>query len=158
MKKYSMETMVGIFVVAGLLCVGYLTVKLGKVSFLGQNTYPLSARFTSVSGLRMGSSVEIYGIQVGTVTSLVIDWNNQMAVVGMGIQRQAKIYDDGTATIQTTGLIGDKHVKIDPGGAGALLKPGGVITQTSVPPDIEDLIGRFAFGSVSNKDQEKPAK
>ncbi len=73
MKKYSIETTVGIFVVIGLICVGYMTVKLGKVSLFGEDTYPLYARFASVSGLRVGSSVEIYGIQVGSVTSLGID-------------------------------------------------------------------------------------
>ncbi len=51
MKKYSMETIVGIFVVIGLLCVGYMTVKLGNVSLFGEDTYVLYARFTSVSGL-----------------------------------------------------------------------------------------------------------
>ena len=54
-KKYSMETAVGLFVVAGLICVGYMTVKLGKLPLFGEDTYPLKARFTSVSGLRVGN-------------------------------------------------------------------------------------------------------
>jgi len=49
MKKYSIETAVGIFVVIGLICVGYMTIKLGKVSLFGDDTYPIYARFTSVS-------------------------------------------------------------------------------------------------------------
>jgi phospholipid/cholesterol/gamma-HCH transport system substrate-binding protein len=161
MKKYSMETAVGVFVVIGLLCVGYMTVKLGKLPIFGEETYPLYARFTSVSGLRVGSSVEIYGIQVGSVTSLGIDAEKQMGVVGMKIDRKTKVYDDADATIKSAGLIGDKYVKIDPGGAGAVLKPRGVITQTSVPADIEDLIGRYAFGDVKkepDKAAEKPTK
>jgi len=148
MKKYSIETTVGIFVVIGLICVGYMTVKFGKVSFFGQNTYPLYARFASVSALRVGSTVEVYGIEVGSVTSLVIDAEKQMAVVGMAIKNEMKVYDDASATIKSSGLIGDKYVKIDPGGAGELLKPGGMITQTSVPADIEDLIGKYAFGDA----------
>ncbi len=157
MKKYSIETVVGIFVVVGLICVGYMTVKLGKVSFFGQDTYPLYARFASVSGLRPGSSVEVYGIEVGSVTALAIDDQRQMAIVGIRIDKGVKVYDDCTATIKTSGLIGDRYVKIDPGGAGVLLQPRGVITQTSVPPDIEDLIGKYAFGDV-NKGPDKPAK
>jgi phospholipid/cholesterol/gamma-HCH transport system substrate-binding protein len=148
MKKYSIETAVGIFVVIGLICVGYMTVKFGKVSFFGQNTYPLHARFASVSALRVGSTVEVYGIEVGSVTSLVIDAEKQMAVVGMAIKKEMKVYDDASATIKSSGLIGDKYVKIDPGGAGELLKSGGMITQTSVPADIEDLIGKYAFGDA----------
>jgi phospholipid/cholesterol/gamma-HCH transport system substrate-binding protein len=157
MRKYSMETVVGVFVVIGLICVGYMTVKLGKVSFFEPATYPLYARFASVSGLRAGSSVEVYGIGVGSVTSLSIDWERQMAIAGMEIDKGVKVYDDGEATIKTSGLIGDKYVKIDPGGAGKLLKPRGMITQTSVPADIEDLIGAYAFGNVK-KGPEKPAR
>lgn len=143
-----METAVGIFIVIGLICVGYMTVKLGNVSLFGDKTYPVLARFTSVSGLRVGSAVEIYGIQVGSITSLSIDYQNQMGVVGMKINKGTVIYDDAIATVKTAGLIGDKYVKIDPGGGGDPIKPKGMITQTSVPADIEDLIGKYAFGDV----------
>ncbi|MRR24237.1 MCE family protein, partial [bacterium] len=101
MKKYSMETAVGIFIVIGLICVGYMTVKLGKVSLFGDTTYPLYARFTSVAGLRAGSSVEVFGIQVGTVENLTIDQEKQMAVVEMKINKNTVIYDDAAATVKT---------------------------------------------------------
>lgn len=158
MKKYSIETVVGIFVVVGLICVGYMTVKLGKVSLFGEDTYPLYARFASVSGLRVGSSVEIYGIEVGSVTKLHIDGERQMGVVDMKINKGVKIYDDAAATIKTAGLIGDKYVRIDPGGSGEVLKPRESITQTSVPADIEDLIGKYAFGDVNKEPDKVPEK
>ena len=158
MKKYSMETTVGVFIVIGLICVGYMTVKLGKISLFGGDTYPLYARFASVAGLRVGSSVEVYGIQVGSVESLSIDEKRQMGVVRMKINRDLKVYDDAAATIKTSGLIGDKYVKIEPGGAGEPLKPGGTITETSVPADIEDLIGKYAFGSVPAGKEKTPEK
>ena len=158
MKKYSIETTVGVFIVIGLICVGYMTVKLGKISLFGEDTYPLYARFASVAGLRVGSSVEVYGIQVGTVESLSIDEKRQMGVVRMKINRDLKVYDDAAATIKTSGLIGDKYVKIEPGGAGEPLKPGGTITETSVPADIEDLIGKYAFGSVPAGKEKTPEK
>ncbi|MGD0236644.1 MAG: outer membrane lipid asymmetry maintenance protein MlaD [Syntrophorhabdales bacterium] len=158
MKKYPMETVVGIFVVVGLLCVGYMTVKLGKISLFGEDTYPLKARFASVSGLRVGSSVEVYGIEVGSVMHLDIDAERQMGVVAININKGVKVYDDAAATIKSAGLIGDKYVKIDPGGAGVVLKPGGLITQTSVPADIEDLIGKYAFGDVKKGPDEAPQK
>ncbi|MBP1729761.1 MAG: ABC-type transport system involved in resistance to organic solvent, periplasmic component [Deltaproteobacteria bacterium] len=155
MKKYAMETIVGIFVVIGLICVGYITVKLGKVSILEPNTYRLNARFASASGLRVGSAVEIYGIQVGKVDRLRIDSQRQMALIALRIDNGIKVYDDAMATIKTSGLIGDKYVKIDPGGAGAPLNPGGTITETSAPLDIEELIGKYAFGDVK-KEPTKP--
>jgi phospholipid/cholesterol/gamma-HCH transport system substrate-binding protein len=157
MKKYSIETTVGIFVVIGLICVGYMTIKLGKASLFGDDAYSLYARFASVAGLRVGSSVEIYGIQVGSVTSLGIDMERQMGVVGMKIKKGIQVYDDATATVKTSGLIGDKYVKIDPGGGGEVLKPGATITQTSVPADIEDLIGKYAFGDVKKESDKAPA-
>jgi phospholipid/cholesterol/gamma-HCH transport system substrate-binding protein len=76
----------------------------------------------------------------------------------MEIGKGVKVYDDGAATIKTSGLIGDKYVKVDPGGAGAVLKPRGVITQTSSPPDIEDLIGKYAFGDVKKEPEKSPEK
>lgn len=155
MKKYPMETTVGVFVLIGLICVGYMTVKLGKISLFEGDTYSLSARFASVAGLRVGSSVEIYGIQVGSVESMGIDEKRQMGVVGMKINKGVKVYDDASATVKTSGLIGDKYIKIDPGGSGELLKSGDIITQTSVPADIEDLIGKYAFGSTSPTGEEK---
>jgi len=76
--------------------------------------------------------------------------------VTLKINRGVKVFDDATATIKTAGLIGDKYVKVDPGGAGEVLKPGGVITDTTVPADIEDLIGRYAFGTIDKGPAGEP--
>jgi phospholipid/cholesterol/gamma-HCH transport system substrate-binding protein len=76
----------------------------------------------------------------------------------MKINKGVKVYDDAAATIKSAGLIGDKYVKIDPGGAGEALKPQGIIIQTSVPADIEDLIGKYAFGDVKKEPEKTPEK
>ena len=148
MKKYTMETTVGLFLVFGLLCVGYMTVKLGHVSLLGDNTYSLFARFTTVSGLRAGSPVDMLGIAVGQVGRLTMDQKDQKVVVEIRIQKDIKVYDDAIVSIKTEGLIGDMFLSIDPGGAGKLLGPGGTITETQPAVDIVDLIGKYAFGEV----------
>ena len=157
MKKYSKETVVGIFVVIGLLCVAYMTVKLGKVSLFGDDYYPLRARFASVSGLRVGNPVEMDGIEVGRVEQMSIDQDKQVAVVELKIRKGIRIYDDASAAIKTSGLIGDKYVKIDAGGAGNILMPGGTITETTSPIDVEELISKYAFGDVK-KDDKKETK
>jgi phospholipid/cholesterol/gamma-HCH transport system substrate-binding protein len=151
MKKYTRETTVGIFVVIGLFCVAYMTVKLGHVSLLGENTYPLYAPFTTVSGLRVGSPVDMYGIQVGRVEEITMDQQDQMAKVEIRIKKGIKVYDDAIASIKTEGLIGDKYLSLSPGGAGELLKPGGTITQTQPAVDILDLISKYIFGSVKKE-------
>lgn len=148
MKKYAMETTAGIFVVFGLLGIAYMTVKLGHVSFLGDNSYPLYAQFTTVSGLRVGSPVNMLGIEVGRVERFTMDQKNQRVVMEIRIQRDMKVYDDAIASIKTEGVIGDKYLSIDPGGAGRLLGPGGTITETQPAVDIVDLIGKYAFGDA----------
>ena len=160
MKKYSAETTVGIFVVLGLLCMGYMAVKLGKVSIFGDEVATYFARFSSVSGLREGSPVEVMGIRVGTVDRLTIDADKQMALAKLKVKKDLKVYDDAQASIKTTGLIGDKLVKLDPGGSGETLKSGGTIAETASPLDIEDLIGKYAFGDVKKggKDEKKEEK
>ena len=151
MKKYAMETTVGIFLVFGLLCIGYMTVKLGHVSLLGDNTYSLFARFTTVSGLRAGSPVDMLGIEVGRVGRLTMDQKDQKAVVEIRIQKDIKVYDDAIASIKAEGLIGDMFLSIDPGGAGKLLGPGGTITETQPAVDLVDLIGKYAFGEIKKQ-------
>src|SRR5512141_971320 len=148
MKKYDVETTVGIFLVFGLLCIGYMTVKLGHVSLLGDNAYSLFARFTTVSGLRVGSPVNMLGIGVGRVERLTMDQKDQRAVVEIRIQKDIKVYDDAIASIKTEGLIGSMFLSVEPGGAGKLLGPGGTITETQPAVDIVDLIGKYAFGEV----------
>jgi phospholipid/cholesterol/gamma-HCH transport system substrate-binding protein len=151
MKKYTNETIAGIFVLVGLLCVGYLTAKLGNVSVLGDESYALYARFTSVSGLRVGNPVEMLGLEIGHVAKFEMDQDNQQAIAELKIQEGIKIYDDAIASIKTAGLIGDKYVRIDPGGGGELLENGDAITETESPIDIGELIGKYAFGDVKKK-------
>jgi phospholipid/cholesterol/gamma-HCH transport system substrate-binding protein len=154
MKKYSIETVVGIFVLVGIMCVAYMTIKLGKVSFSGDSYYSLYANFTSISGLRIGNPIEIDGIEVGRVENMSIDQKKQMALVELKINKGIQVYDDASAAIKTAGLIGDKFIKIDPGGGGSVLKPGNMITETTSALDIEDLIGKYAFGDVSKNDNK----
>ncbi len=157
MKKYRHETVAGIFVLIGLVCVGYMTVKLGKVKVFGADTYPLYARFISVSGLRAGNPVEMLGIEIGEVAGFKLDQEKQVVMAEFRIREGIKVYEDGIASVKTSGLIGDKYVKIDAGGSGSILKPGGIITQTESPPDLADLIGKYAFGDIEKAGKEKKA-
>jgi len=150
-KKYKMETTVGIFVVIGILCLGYVTIKLGNLSFITSDSYSLYTRFTSVSGLRTGNSVEMFGIEVGRVGKLSMDQDDQVAVVELKIQKDIEIYGDAIASVKTSGLIGDRYVQIDPGGADEKLDHGDSIIETEAPIDLQELIGKYAFGDVEEK-------
>jgi phospholipid/cholesterol/gamma-HCH transport system substrate-binding protein len=134
-----------------------MTIKLGKIPIFGGDYYLLYAYFSSVSGLRVDSPVEINGIEVGRVEQLNIDQDKQIAMVKLRIEKGIKVYEDAIASIKTSGLIGDKLIKIDPGGGGDILKPGGTITETTAALDIEDLISKYAFGDIK-KDDKKESK
>lgn len=155
MKKFTIETIVGIFVFLGIVALIYMTIKLGKVSLFGTDYYALYAHFGSVSGLRVGSPIEIDGIEVGRVEELNIDQAKNAAVVELKIKKGIKVFDDAQASIKTAGLIGDKYVDIDPGGGGDLLTPGANIVQTNSPVNLEDLIGKYAFGDVGKEGGKK---
>ena len=151
MKKYTQETVVGIFVVVGLFAIAYMTVKLGNVGFLGENTYSLYAKFNKVTGLRVGNPVNMLGLEIGRVESFKMDQENLLAIVELKINNGIEVYDDAIASIKTEGLIGDKFVSIDPGGGGDLLKNGDTITDTESPTDIMELISKYAFGDVGGE-------
>ena len=151
MKKYSKETVVGIFVVIGLIAIGYMTVKLGNVGFLGDSNYQLTARFNTVTGLRVGNPINMLGLEIGRVAKFTMDQENQQAIVLLEINKGIEIYDDAIASIKTEGLIGDKYISVDAGGGGDLLEDGDSITETESPTDIMDLVSKYAFGDVEGE-------
>ncbi len=148
MKKTFVEIMVGLFVLLGCVCIGYMTIRLGKMEFFSSDQYVLKAKFNSVAGLKKGATVNMAGIQVGRVTCLSVDIESQMAVVEMKIENYLVLGDDVIASIKSSGLIGDKYIQLTPGGSDSILKPGDVITETESAVDLESLISKFVFGSV----------
>jgi phospholipid/cholesterol/gamma-HCH transport system substrate-binding protein len=155
MKKYSKETLVGIFVVIGLAAIGYMTVNLGNVGFLGENTYSLFGKFNTVTGLREGNPVNMLGLEIGRVEKFTMDQENQVVVVEFKIDKGIEVYDDAIASVKTEGLIGDKYVELDPGGGGDLLADGETITDTNSPTSIMDLISKYAFGDVGGGEEKE---
>jgi len=147
MKNRTVELTVGLFVLAGLACAAYLTLKLGKVEMLGGDAYAVKARFIDVTGLRDGASVELAGVRVGRVDGIELSADKK-AIVSLKISKGVKLSDDAIVSIKTNGLIGDKYVKITPGGAGDPVRPGDLLTETESSVDIQDLIGKYVFGGV----------
>ena len=148
MKKYSNETIVGIFVVLGLVAISFMAVRLGNISLVGDNTNTYYAPFNTVSGLRVGNSVEMLGMEIGRVAAFRMDQEKLQAVVTLEVDKKVEVFDDAIASIKTAGLIGDKYVNIDPGGGGDLLADGDTIIETESPVDLGDLISKYAFGDV----------
>src|SRR6266545_4480773 len=102
MKRATLETVVGIFVLIGILCLAYLSIKLGKMELLGGNNYTVYADFDSVSGLKSGASVEIAGVEVGRVGRILLDpRSGTRAQVYLLVNNRVKLQDDVIASIRT---------------------------------------------------------
>jgi len=146
MRRVGIEIAVGIFIIVGLLCLAYISIKLGKVSLSGQNYYPVKAIFSTVKGLKDDTVVEISGVEIGKVDSIRLD--NYEAVTTLLIRKDIKLQEDAIASIRTKGLLGEKYVEITPGGSDEMIPPDGTIFETEPPIDLEKLIGNIVFGKV----------
>ena len=146
MARINTEVVVGFFLLIGLLALGYLAVKLGKMEVVGGSGYTVHATFSNVAGLRVGSPVEIAGVDIGWVEGIRL--SNYQAVVAFRIKDGVQLPEDSIASIRTKGLIGEQLVKISPGGAEKNLLPGDEIKETEPPVDIMELIANYAFGKI----------
>jgi len=147
MKKYSKETQVGVFVLVGFLAIAYMSIKLGNVHLFGDDYYAISARFNDVTGLKPNAPVQMYGVEMGFVDKIGIDQKDGMSVVTLKIRKDVQLTDDTIASIKTSGLIGDKYVKLSRGG-GDPVKAGAVLRDTESSIDLEELISKYVFGGV----------
>lgn len=143
MKKINIETGVGIFIVIGVLCLAYLSVKLGDVNLFGTKQYIVKARFANISGLKEGAVVEIAGVTVGKVARIHLD--NYEAFVEMLIDPGVEIPSDAIASIRTQGIIGDKYIKIQPGGSDEYIRSDEEILETESAIELEELVSKYIF-------------
>ncbi|MGB4598825.1 MAG: outer membrane lipid asymmetry maintenance protein MlaD [Trichlorobacter sp.] len=149
MNSAKLELTVGIFMLIGILCLGYLSIKLGKMELLGGNYYRVVARFDSVSGLKQGARVEVAGVEVGAVERITLEKESgDRAELILKIKDGVNLTDDVIASVRTSGIIGDKFIKLKPGGSDQMLKEGSKIRETESAIDIEELVSKFIHGNV----------
>lgn len=146
MENTKLEFIVGVFVLVGIVCLGYLSIKLGKLELIGGNVYEVVAQFNTASGLKNGSSVEIAGVEVGRVRAITL--NEDRAAVTLAVDNRVKLYTDTIASIKTRGIIGEKFLALSPGGGGDPLKPGDTIRDTESGLDLEELVSQYVHGNV----------
>ncbi len=146
MKKFDLEFTVGLFVIAGIICLAYLSVRLARMEITGGSGYEIEACFTNTGGLKTGAAVTISGVEVGRVKSIALE--DYLACVVMQLPKGLAVQDDAIVSIKTKGLIGEKFVEISPGASETLIEPGGRIRDTQPALDFEELISNFVFGKV----------
>jgi phospholipid/cholesterol/gamma-HCH transport system substrate-binding protein len=147
MKKMNLEMIVGLFLLAGFACFSYLAIKMGDIKVFRNETYAVTARFTSISGLKQGSVVELAGVNVGKVSRVELDPDDYEAIVHLDIDKSVELQDDSIASIRTAGIIGDKFIKLTPGGSDIILGPGDEIEETESSISLEELVSKYIFES-----------
>lgn len=153
MNRNPVETIIGavVLVVAALVLVfAYTSASLRPV-----RGYEVLAKFDRIDGLQVGTDVRISGIKVGTVVSLVLEPASFLAVARLSISDTVKLPKDTVAQISSEGLLGGKFMALVPGGDTAMIKPGGEISFTQSPVNLEDLIGQLIFSQGGGKDGAK---
>ncbi len=144
MGKKSIETLVGFFVLLGMLGLLFLALKAANLGSLGGgDTYLVQARFDNVGGLKVRAPVRTAGVTVGRVTKISLDSKSFQGVVSMEIERSYQYPKDSAAKILTAGLLGDQYVGLDPGGDDKNLAAGDTVPQTQSAVVLENLIGQF---------------
>jgi len=147
MRKIDLELIVGLFIMVGIIALCYISVKLGKMEWVGGSGYQVIAVFPGLGGLKVGATVEIAGVEIGRVKNISLNDDYQASVI-LDINKEIKLQDDSIASIKTKGLLGEKFVEIVPGGEDEIIKDGGKIHDTEPPIDLQELIAKFIFGKV----------
>ena len=147
MKKTNLEIIVGAFLLAGFISFSWLAIKMGDINPFKSETYPVTARFTSISGLKEGSTIELAGVVVGKVNQIELDAGDYEAVVHLDIDKTIELTDDSIASIRTSGIIGDKFIKLTPGGSDIMLEAGDEIDETESAISLEELVSKYIFES-----------
>jgi phospholipid/cholesterol/gamma-HCH transport system substrate-binding protein len=147
MKKMNLEMIVGLFLLAGFASFSWLAIKMGDIKFFMEDTYPVTARFISISGLKEGATVELAGVKVGKVSDIHLDGGEYEAVVELNISNEVRLQDDSIASIRTSGIIGDRYIKLTPGGSEEYLEQGDEIEETESAISLEELVSKYIFDS-----------
>lgn len=156
MQKNIIETITGavILLIAGV----FLAFAYQGSGMRMEDGYVINANFSNASGISMGSDVRIGGIKVGTVSNLTLDPDSYEAIISMQIRSATKIPKDSSASVVSSGLLGEKYIQITPGGDEKMLAGGDKISFTQSAVNLEEMIGKFMFsGGGVDKNKSAPA-
>jgi phospholipid/cholesterol/gamma-HCH transport system substrate-binding protein len=151
MQNRTLETGVGLFLLAGILALLLLALRVSGLSVSATNdSYKLYAYFDNIAGLTVRAKVTMAGVTIGKVTAIDLDRDSFTGRVTMEVEKRVNnLPSDSTASILTAGLLGEKYIGISVGGEEALLKEGSTIHDTQSSLVLEDLIGKFLLNTVS---------
>ena len=150
MERSTVDLWVGLFVCAGIAALLVLALKVGNMSsFSASNTYHVYAEFDNIGGLKPRAPVKSAGVVVGRVTNISFDNEKYRAKVEMNIESNFKFPDDTSASILTSGLLGEQYVGLDSGADDKMLKSGDSIKLTQSAAVLEKLISQFLYNKAA---------
>ncbi len=148
----SIEISTGLFVILGFAALFFLATQTTNIGAYGESSgYVVTASFTNVGGLKIRAPVTMAGVAVGRVTAISLNPQTFNAIVSMRINSgYNQIPDDSSASILTSGLLGEQYIGLSPGGSETFLKNGSKIQFTQSAVILENLIGQFLFNKASS--------
>ena len=157
MQRRVLETWVGIFVAAGIFALVVLAFRVGNLTTADVlDAYEVRAQFENIGGLKVKSPVTMAGVRIGRVSAIGFDPENYQAVVTMSIAGSYNnIPSDTSASILTSGLLGEQYIGLEPGGSPDYLKDNGKIKLTQSAMVLEKLIGRVFTSFIEKPANEK---
>ena len=154
MERTSIDLWFGAFVTAGFVALMVLALKVGNAGAeRAAEVYRVEARFDNIGGLKVRGPVRSAGVLVGRVADIHFDNERFQAKVTLALDSRYKWPKDTSASILTSGLLGETYVGLEAGGDDKVLAAGDRITITQSAVVLEKLIGQFLF----SKAQETPA-
>ncbi|MBB1361750.1 MULTISPECIES: outer membrane lipid asymmetry maintenance protein MlaD [unclassified Shewanella] len=145
MKNNYVNFLVGLFVLFGIGALVFMSITIGGASVTNSGNYTLVAKFENSSGLKEGAFVEMSGVRVGLIQSINYDPKAYESVVKISLDNAITVPDDSIASIRTSGIIGDRFVKISTGGSEINMADGEEFIETESSISIEELISKYMF-------------
>jgi phospholipid/cholesterol/gamma-HCH transport system substrate-binding protein len=154
MKRTTIDLWVGLFVVGGLAALLVLALKVGNATTVtAADGYRVTAEFDNIGGLKPRAPVKSAGVVVGRVASIAFDNDKFVARVTLLLDKTYKFPKDTTASILTSGLLGEQYIGLDGGGDDQVLKDGDRMRLTQSAMVLEKMISRFLYSKAEEGPQ-----
>ena len=156
MGRKGIETLVGLFVLLGMLAIVFLALKAANLAtFRVGGTYAVTAKFDNIGGLKVRAPVKSAGVTIGRVASITLDTSSYQGTVTIELEEGIAFPTDTSAKILTAGLLGDQYIGLEPGGSDKNLKPGDTIKMTQSAVVLENLISQFLYSKAAEPGGDK---
>jgi len=153
MQRATLDLWVGIFVVAGIAAILFLALRVGNMgSYDSASTYTVKATFENIGGLKARAPIKSAGVVVGRVSEIGFDSTMYEASVSLKLDTRYKFPKDSSASIMTSGLLGEQYIALEAGGEEKMLGEGDTLKLTQGAVVLENLIGQFLY----NKSEDQP--